>query len=177
MKLTRIVVRSLLILILAGCMSEKRKRAEFFAQEETVLDPRRNKKIQPPPFTRAEAEDAICEAVIVRFAREASARSKSEAEAIFVGLTPANADPNPGYLKRFEKLKTPVLPISAAARLGDGRWIDKVNGKRGVALRVERIDWEDFYTVRVPCVWSVGSGNEQAAFYQLYWKKDRWMVR
>jgi len=179
MRLTRSVIASLLIAGLVGCMTEKRKRAEFFAQQEDTSGKPPKAKVkqsQPPPFTRAEAEDAIVEAVIVRFVREAS-QLKPVAEAIFVGFTPANADPNPGYLKRFEKLKTPVFPISSAARVDDGGWIDKASGKRGVVLRIERIDWDGFYAVRVPYVWAANAGNEHAAFFPLVWKRGRWVVQ
>ncbi|MBI2947536.1 MAG: hypothetical protein HYY23_07810 [Verrucomicrobia bacterium] len=178
MRLTKIVAACALIVSLAGCMTEKRKRAEFFAAQETVRKPPKDQKSQPPPpFTREEAEDAICETVIARFARDASARSKTDAEVVFVGLTPTNLDPNPGFLRKFERRKPAVLPISAAARSDDNHWIEKTSGKRGVVLRIERIDWDGFYTVRVPYVWSAGSSShEHAESFQLSWKRGRWVV-
>lgn len=178
MNLNRIFAAMLLGTLLAGCASEKAKRAEFFAQNGTVREAPKNKKIQPPPFTRAEAEEAICELVIVRFAHDASAWRKTGAAVIFVGLTPNHLDPEPGFLRKFESRKIAILPSSAAARSEDNKWIDKSSGKRGVTLRIDGIDWRDFYHVQVAYAWSVDSsaGTEQTSILQLSWKKGRWIV-
>lgn len=177
MKSVNVFTWTLLIAFLCGCASEARKRAEFYMPNQPAITGSSRKKNAPAaPFSRAEAETAICEAVVLRFAHDASVQLKTAPGTVFVELTPNKLDPDPEFLGRFASTKFRVAPISAAARSEDNRLIEKQTGKPGVSLRIERVDWLDRYNVEVPFAWSVGADNELVFFYRLAWKKGKWIV-
>ena len=150
MKSLKILSWILLIGLVGGCASEKRKRAEFFGPKDvTPSASKRKEKQQTPPFSRAEAEDAICEAVTRRFARDASSQLKAPVKVVFLSLSPSKLDPDPVFLSRFGKSGPRALPVSAAVRSAANALIEKQSGDRGVLLRVERVDWMDYYSVQV----------------------------
>ena len=177
MKFSEICSLMLLAAVLSGCATEKGKRAEFFDPQQKVPQSAKDKKnAKPPPFTRFEAESAIGEAVILRFARDASAHLKTAVGTVFVAFSTANEDPNTEFLRKFENQKLRAMPISAAKRSETNTWVAKQTGTRGVALRIERIDFDGFYNVRVPCSWSADPSGEFPLLYQLSWKNGKWVV-
>ena len=177
MKSLKILSWILLIGLVGGCASEKRKRAEFFGPKDaTSSAAKRKEKQQAPPFSRAEAEDAICEAVTRRFARDASNQLKTPVKVVFLSLSPSKREPDTVFLSRFGKNGPRALPVSAAVWSAENSLVEKQTGDRGVLLRVERVDWLDYYSVQVPCAWSADASNELTFVYKLTWKRGQWTV-
>ncbi|MBI4662066.1 MAG: hypothetical protein HY735_24860 [Verrucomicrobia bacterium] len=171
------IVFIFLIAVLAGCASEARKRSEFFApKESSEMAQRRKKEPRPPPYTRAAAEDAICEAVVRRFAEDAAGRLQTPVALVFVAFTPSRLDPDPGFLKRFTSKKLQARPFSSATRSEPNQLIEKGTGERGVSLRIDRVDWLDYYNVEVPCSWSPDASSDVAFFYRLGFRKGKWIL-
>ena len=177
MRLSEALIIGFALACLAGCATERSKRDEFFAPKETVTQTKKGKKNQqPPPYTRDEAETAICEAVVLRFTRDASVREKEPVNRVFVGFTTDNVDPAPRFIERFRSQKIQVLPASAGSKSEDKGGTEAKAGKRSVSLRIDRIDWGDFYNVRVPCFRSARPGEGVDFTYPLSWKRGKWIV-
>lgn len=178
MKGSRAFTGLLATAILCGCVSEKTKRAEFFAPTMTSADLAKQKKRSlKPPFSRAQAEDEICEAIVRRFARDASSRLRTSSGLVFLGLTEGRMDPDASFLGRFADNRLDVFPISAAAYSPENWIIDSETKKRGAALVIERVDWIDFYHADVPCLWAAEKSKELLFSYKLAWKNGKWSVQ
>lgn len=177
MKQKTILSGMLLAVFMSGCASEADKRAEFFSpQMPTGAAAKTKKAPAKPPFTRAEAERAIGDVVVHRFALDSSGELKAPVDIVFLSIGPNRGDPDTAFLKHVTGKNPKVLPSSAAVRSRENLFVEEKTGKRGIPLRIERVEWIDYYQVQVDCSWLPNAGKELSFVYQLAWKKGKWEI-
>jgi hypothetical protein len=172
MKQLTTLVLALIGVSLCGCRSDN---SDYFLPPSTTSTSPRKKKSPPPPApSRALAEVAISEAVLRRFTQDASEMLKTKPKEVFLGVTAARVDPDPGFLSRLTGKGLRVLPYSASKISGETNVV--AAAQRGLLLTIERIDWLDLYNVQVPCSWSVVGGETRYFSYLLQWNKKKWIM-
>jgi len=172
MKWATKLIGLLFVTMLCGCASEQKRRDAFFEPKtKTAAKPKQPPK---PPFAMDVAENEIVEAVVRRFAQDASSELKAPVRTVCLGFTPNRLDPGPEFVKRLSGAAFRVVPVSAASELPE---TSQPAGSRAVTLVIQRLNWVDFTNVEVPCVWSADASRELHFSYQLVRRGGRWSVK